>query len=85
VPITTFENESLVYKHPNGESLVLADMATGRGFVAVTKDGFRTDYPMLRSTGGGSITVWDNPEWFTKGFKRKCLLAMLGRLPRRRA
>lgn len=81
---TTFPNESLVYRHPNGEVLVTAYTATGRAFVAVTKDGYRTDYPVLESLAGSSIVRWDNPEWFTKGFRDKCVLAMLGRLPRAR-
>lgn len=74
---TTFPNEELLYEHPNGEALVAADTATGRAFVAVTKDGYRTDYPVFERLSGSSTTRWDNPEWFTKGFREKCLRVML--------
>lgn len=77
MPFTTFQNEQLLYQHPNGEVLVIADTAMGRSFVAVTKDGFRTDYPIFERLAGSSTTRWDNPEWFTKGFRDKVLRVML--------
>ena len=72
---TTFEDERVVYVHSNGEALVTATINGKREYVAATKDGFRTDYPIDYGTGQ---IGWDNPEWFTKGFKsaaRKAILA----------
>lgn len=74
---TTFPNETLLYKHPNGEALVMADTVSGRSFIAVTQDGFLTDYPVLERLSGSCTTRWNNPEWFTKGFREKCLKVML--------
>lgn len=56
---TTFKDERIVYVHRNGEALVTALINGKREYVAVTKDGFRTDYP--RDYGMRSI-FWDNPE-----------------------
>lgn len=42
---TTFPDEILVYRHRNGETLVTAMVLGKRSYVAVTRDGFRTDYP----------------------------------------
>lgn len=75
---TTFEDERAVYVHRNGEALVTVTINGTRVYVAVTKDGFRTDYPIDYGTGQ---VGWDNPEWFTAGFKsnaRKAILAGKG-------
>jgi hypothetical protein len=71
---TTFEDEQVVYVHPNGEALVTATINGKREYVAATKDGFRTDYPIDSGTGQ---VEWDNPEWFTDGFKSKARKAIL--------
>jgi hypothetical protein len=71
---TTFEDECAVYVHRNGEALVTATINGQRSYVAATKDGFRTDYPINYGTGQ---VGWDNPEWFTKGFKDKARKAIL--------
>lgn len=67
--ITTFPDEEILLQMPNGEALVHAYFpGTKRhGYVAVTKDGFRTDYPLFI---GGKV-FWDNPEWFTNKFRDK--------------
>ena len=67
---TTFKDEVLMYRHPNGEALVStrAGHKDGRQFVAVTADGFRTDYPHWDTV---SSVRWDNPEYFTKGFRNR--------------
>ena len=80
---TTFPNEELLLRMPNGEVLVAADTCTGRAYVAVTKDGYRTDSPVFERLSGSTTTRWDNPEWFTKRFKQLCLKVMLirGRQP----
>ncbi len=67
--LTTFQNEKIILKH-NGETLVEVDDARPankgkRMVVAVTRDRLRTDYPVFY----GKIVTWDNPEWFSKGFK----------------
>ena len=71
---TTFEDERAVYVHPNGEALVTATINGKRDYVAATKDGFRTDYPI--DYGNGQVG-WDNPEWFTQGFKKRARTAIL--------
>ena len=73
---TTFEDEQLVFALPNGEALVTATIHGKREYVAATKDGFRTDYPI--DYGNGQIG-WDNPEWFTEGFKSKARSAILAK------
>ena len=65
---STFPDESLVYLHRNGEALVTATIAGKRSYVAVTRDGFRTDYPCCYY-GNDPRVFWDNPEYFTKGFR----------------
>lgn len=64
---TTFPNEEVLLTMPNGEVLVRTDALhrLGKQFVAVTRDGFRTDYPYFDTV---RTTCWDNPEWFTKKF-----------------
>ena len=62
---TSFASESLLYLHRNNEALCEVVTANGRQYCAVTKDGYRTDWP----TFDGQTVRWDNPEWFTKGFK----------------
>lgn len=37
----------------------------GRMLVAVTRDGYRTDYPIRYDNGS---VAFDNPEWFSKRF-----------------
>ncbi len=73
---TTFADEKLVYLHRNGEVLVTATIHGYRVYVAVTKDGYRTDYPI--DIGKGQVS-WDNPEWFTNGFKNKAIKAITTR------
>ena len=71
---TTFADEKLVYLHKNGEALVTATMADDhRAYVAATRDGYRTDYPYTYSgpASNDDRVFWDNPEWFTKGFKTR--------------
>jgi len=70
---TTFADERLVYLHRNGEALVTATIAGKRSYVACTCDGYRTDYPYtyLGPASADERVFWDNPEWFTNGFKVK--------------
>lgn len=65
---TTFENEVECITH-NHEKLVLADVRGKRTFVAVTRDGFRTDFPIFYTHNRS--TAWDHPEWFSRKFKDK--------------
>ena len=71
---TTFADERAVYVAANGEALVTATIHGYRVYVAATKDGYRTDYPI--DIGKGQVS-WDNPEWFTKGFKDAAHAAIL--------
>jgi hypothetical protein len=66
---TTFPNEKVLVQ-ANGCTLVECDALhrPGRQYVAVTRDGFRTDYPHW---DGVSHVVWDNPEWFPVTFREK--------------
>lgn len=70
--LTAFANEQVVFALPSGEALVTVDRQTGDGdprmLVAVTADGFRTDYPIQYDNGN---LGWDNPEWFSDEFKDK--------------
>jgi hypothetical protein len=65
---TTFPNEKVLVQS-NGCTLVECDALhrPGRQYVAVTRDGFRTDYPHWNGTYVG----WDNPEWFPVTFREK--------------
>jgi hypothetical protein len=75
---TTFPDERLVYRHRNGEALVTAIVLSKRSYVAVTRDGYRTDYPHTYDGPASNDTrvFWDNPEYFTKGFKDKAYKAI---------
>lgn len=66
--LTAFAEEKLLLQLPNGEALLVAKMRNGWGYVAVAKDGFRTDYPLLVNNG----LLWEHPELFTEGFRRRC-------------
>jgi hypothetical protein len=70
---STFPDEKLVYLHRNGEALVSATIQGKRSYVAVTRDRFKTDYPYHYDgpASNDDRVFWDNPEWFTKGFKEK--------------
>ena len=76
---TTFADEKLVYLHRNGEALVTATIAGKREYVAATKDGYRTDYPYMYPNDDTHTVYWDNPEWFTKGFKNKAIKSITTR------
>lgn len=78
---TTFPDERLVYVHRNGEALVTAIVLEKRSYIAVTRDGFRTDYPYCYdgSASADARIFWDNPEWFTQGFKAKAYKAIHAR------
>jgi len=68
VDYTTYPDETVIYTHSNGEVLCEVEGRLEphrKFFVAVTKDGFCTDYPLWTGTG----VVWDNPERFTKAFR----------------
>src|SRR5208282_4260104 len=52
---------------PSGEVLVKGDTAQGRRYVAITADGYLTDYPLMYDHN--KQVVWDNPEWFSEEFK----------------
>lgn len=64
--LTTFRGEKRLYTY-NKEALVEVDRpdSIARMLVAVTRDGYRTDYPILYDSGK---VGWDHPEWFSKGF-----------------
>lgn len=67
--LTTYKNEKFIFAAKNGEALVSVSRENGAPFfVAVTRDGFRTDYPMW---DGVSMVRWDHPEWFTKAFRAR--------------
>jgi hypothetical protein len=75
--LTSFNNEKLIFSR-NGESLVQVDDARPankgkRMYVAVTKDGFRTDYPL----SNGKRVTWDNPEMFSSQFRKQAEMAIL--------
>lgn len=78
---TTFPDEILVYLHRNGEALVTANIQGKRSYVAVTRDGYRTDYPYQYNGPASNDTrvFWDNPEWFTQGFKAQVIKAVNAR------
>jgi hypothetical protein len=76
---TTFEDEKLVFQLPNGEALVTATIAGKREYVAAAKDGYRTDYPYMYPNDDTHTVYWDNPEWFTKDFKKKAIRAIVAR------
>jgi hypothetical protein len=78
---TTFPGERLVYLHRNREALVTAVTVAGREYVACARDGFRTDYPHRYAgpASGDTRVFWDNPEWFTKGFRERAAAAIRAR------
>lgn len=45
-----------------------------RMLVAITCDGFRTDYPIAYDSGK---IGWDNPEWFGERFKERARVHIL--------
>jgi len=68
--VTTFANEKRLLT-VGRECLVEVDKAAGapgRMLVAVTRDGFRTDYPITYESGA---VAYDNPELFSKRFKER--------------
>lgn len=68
--LTTFACEQRVLT-VGREALVSANLPvglSGRMLVAITRDGFRTDYPMAYDSGR---VVYDHPEWFSRRFKER--------------
>ena len=70
--LTAFANEITLLR-VGRETLVEVDCALPsnkgrRMFVAVTRDGFRTDYPYCEFAPENRV-LWDNPEWFSKRFR----------------
>ncbi len=68
--LTTFRNETLLLSVGNAR-LVEVDRpfpedAGKRMFVAVHRDGLRTDYPLMTEPGR---IYWGTPEWFTRRFR----------------
>ena len=74
--LSTFPNEEVVLRLAPDGGLAMADMVGGRQYVAVTADGYRTDYPIMHDDGR---VYWDNPEWFPKSFREKVQRAMAKR------
>lgn len=59
--VLTIGREALVcVKRPAGQM--------GHMLVAITRDGFRTDYPMAYDSGQ---VVYNHPEWFSRRFKER--------------
>ena len=70
--LTTYTGETRVFTLGN-ECLVSVLRSNGWGgrdrmLVAVTKDGYRTDYPIAYDSGS---IGWDTPEYFTKRFRER--------------
>lgn len=85
--LTTFANETRLLS-VGRETLVEVDCARPsqkgkRMFVAVTRDGFRTDYPYCQFAPENRV-LWSNPEWFSRRFRER-VARKVSRLCRERA
>lgn len=73
--LTTFANETVLLR-VGRETLVEVDCALPsdagkRMFVAVARDGLRTDYPYCQFAPENRV-LWYNPEWFSERFRCRC-------------